>query len=471
MRIEELLAVLKRAPLIASVQADSETPLDDPQILLRLARASMHEGVQVLRLQGTENIRTIRAATDVPIIGLIKRKYDGSEVYITPTSSEVDELLDLDCEVVALDATERVRPEGARLDALVNRIHAAGRLAMADCDTAASILYALKCGADLIGTTLSGYTPDSNPTQGPDFRLLEEAVASGKPAIAEGRYADPWQAEAAMLMGAAGVVVGGALNDPIKQTARFKMAVDRYEGPVGAVDIGGTWMRYALFDDDRRIVRREQVATLKTFDERLEWIRSQAAFDGVSRLGIGTGGTVHPGSTIIVESKPTIPDNERHMFLPLQIGGCVERVVALNDGLATAWGHYCHPRFAGRRVATLALGTGVGFGLVDRGQILMGTQGGYPRLNDVPTVLGETFEELLGGAALTKDPDDHQKSRAMEAGRCAVQLIQNLYFPDVIVVCGGVGLSDWLDLGLPKSPYGADAGLFGAEALVRYRPF
>lgn len=281
------------------------------------------------------------------------------------------------------------------------------------------------------------------------------------------------------MIGANGVVIGGALNDPIKQTRRFVSAAEHYLGSVGAVDIGGTWMRYALFGIEGEIVRREQVKTISTFEGRLEWIRAQVKLDGVDRLGISTGGTVDPHLNLVTESKEIINDNVNKSFLLLEMDDTFAKlskgknmhVQALNDGLATAWGHYCHPQFAGKRVATLALGTGVGFGLVDKGQILMGQNGGYPRINDIPTVLGETFEDLLGGAALTPDPTPTQKLRAIEAGHCAVQLINSLYYPDEIVVCGGVGLCDWMDLGLPKSPYGADAGLYGAAALVRFRPF
>lgn len=470
MRVADLLKLLEQCPIVASVQADEGMPLDLPATIWALAESSLNQGVKVFRFQGAENIRYVRGRFDGPIIGLIKKQYPDSEVYITPTAKEVDSLIELGCEIIALDATPRKRPDGADLASLVYRIHRNGKLAVADCDTPASLFWAEEAGADIISTTLSGYTPDSKSQTEPDFDLLRQAILTGKPVMAEGRYMDPWQVEAALIMGAKGVVIGGALNDPIKQTKRFVSAADHFTGPVGAVDIGGTWMRYALISAEGEILRREKVETLPTKEERLEWIKVQVLSDKVSRLGVSTGGTVVPVSSFVIESKPVIPDNHGSIFSTILFPG-TELVQALNDGLATAWGHYCHPQFAGKRVATLALGTGVGFGLVDKGQILMGQHGEYPRINDIPTVLGETFEDLLGGAALTPDPTPTQKLRAIEAGHCALQLINSLYYPDEIVVCGGVGLCDWMDLGLPKSPFGADAGLYGAAALVRFRPF
>ncbi len=471
MRVADLLKLLEECPIVASVQADEGMPLDFPPTIWSLAESSLNQGVKVLRLQGTENIRYVRQRFDGPIIGLIKKQYPDSEVYITPTAKEVARLIELGCEVIAFDATPRHRPNNESLSTLVKKIHQAGRLALADCDSLESCRFAADSGADILSTTLCGYTPDSPPAVSPNFELVRVAMGLGKPVLAEGRYSEPWQVEVATMMGAKGVVIGGAINDPIKQTKRFVSAANHFSGPVGAVDIGGTWMRYALFGLDGEIVRREKIETLPTAKERLEWIQSQVLLDKVERVGISSGGTVHPHTNTVIESKPFIPDNEWCWFdriFPLPRIGNVQ---ALNDGLATAWGHYCHPQFAGRRVATLALGTGVGFGLVDKGQMLMGQHGGYPRINDIPTVLGETFEELLGGAALTPDPTPTQKLRAIEAGHCAVQLINSLYYPDEIVVCGGVGLCDWMDLGLPKSPFGADAGLYGAAALVRFRPF
>lgn len=436
--------------------------MEDIDTLLRCARASLGEGVQVLRLQGAPTIRAIREETQVPIIGLIKREYPGSPVYITPTLCEVDDLLQTGCEVIALDGTARPRPGGETFANLVARIHEAGRLVMADCDTVESARLALEQGADLVGTTLSGYTADSEEVSGPDLAMVRELAKLGAPVIAEGRYSGLWQVQAARTAGALAVVIGGALNDPVKQTRSFLQAATLGTREVVAVDIGGTWIRAATVSGSTEIRGFAKAPLPQSRAGRAEWILSQCDHRGIYEVGISTGGTIAPQSAVVVEAKPIIPDHEGTDFradLPRV------RLTALNDGLATAWGHACLPEFAGLRVATLALGTGVGCGIVDRGEILMGPQGEYPRLNDIVLKGGATFEDLLGGAALTPNPSARDIAQANEAAKSAVELITNLYYPDVIVVCGGVGLSNWLEIDAVRSPLGAQSGIWGAAAL------
>lgn len=462
---DQLLVLLNECPIIASVQASPGSPLEDPNTLLQMAQASLGEGVRVLRLQGVENIRTIRAGTKAPTIGLIKRDYPGSEVYITPTLAEVDALIELGCEVIALDGTSRSRPGGASLAALIARIHVAGRLAMADCDTLGSMRYAAEAGADILSSTLSGYTQESSMSSGPDFGLVRQAGVLGKPVLAEGRYASPAEARAALQIGAAGVVIGGALNDPVKNTRAFVKGVGGASGPVGAVDIGGTWIRFGVHDG-RGFGEIERAPLPQTHAKRIDWIIERVRVNGVLSLGIATGGTVDPVTGVVWESKPIIPDNVGVSYESVaHQTGCL--VATLNDGLATAWGHACHPDFAGQRVATLALGTGVGFGWVDRGRLMMGPKGAYPRLNDVATSQG-SFEDLLGGAALSPNPTPAQIERALQAARSALEMVRTLFYPDLVVRCGGVGLAPWMELDAVPSPFGHDAGLHGAAAIARW---
>ncbi len=496
---EELLAILQACPLVASVQASEGSPLEDPGTLARMALASAGEGVGLLRVQGLENISAVREGTALPCIGLIKRHYEDSIVYITPTLVEVDALLHAGVEIVALDATARPRPGDAWLHELVARIHEAGRLAMGDCDTLESILHALDAGCDVVGTTLSGYTSSSPARLGPDLELVRSAAAVGVPVLAEGRFGEPWHAAAALRAGAIGVVVGGALNDPVKQTRAFLAVCKSVEGPIGAVDLGGTWLRYGVFDARWKLLDTERTPTPASPDERLGWIRSRIRESGVRRVGVGAGGVIDPRTGEVWRSKPLIPEHEGTVFafdVP---------TLALNDGLATAWGHACHPRFAGTRVATIALGTGVGFGIVDHGRPLMGPRGEPSHLNDVPTPWG-SFEELLGGHALSAEPNPAQVAAAREAGVAAIHLVRALFHPEHIVVCGGVGLAllgsgirdrgsgsrdqgseggrsepprtsggegaggEGSLSGATPSPFGEDAGLYGAAALALYPP-
>lgn len=466
-----VLDLLKSCPLVASVQADPGTPCAEPETLARMAQASLDQGVRVLRLQGVENIRHVRAKTGAPTIGLIKRRYEGSDVYITATAAEVRALLELGCEIIALDGTARPRPVET-LAELIEMIHAGGALVMADCDTAESARFAAALGADLVGTTLAGYTADRSLTDGPDLELLREIRDTvAVPIIAEGRYSQRWHVEAALRVGATAVVVGGALNDPIKQTRALMPVPVPGDQQVGAVDIGGTWLRFGLFDADWQLTSIDRTPNPGDKRQCLAWIRERIEAHAVSRVGVGTGGIVDPHSGQVWTAKEYLmPDHIGIVFNEETLGVPTH---AFGDGHATAWGHACLPRFAGRRVATLALGTGVGAGYVQDGRIWAGRKGEYPRINDLPTAGGATYEDLLGGLHLTREPDEAQKARAVAALEGALEAVRHLYFPDDVVVAGSVGLSPWLAphlerLGATPSPFGPDAGLHGAAALALF---
>lgn len=468
MTLPDLLALFKQAPLVASSQASDGSPLADPETLRMLADSSLMAGVKVLRLQGVEAIRHIQGKTKAPVIALIKRHYDDSPVYITPTMAEVDALLSTDAEAIGLDATQRPRPGGASLQELLAKVHQNGRLAMADCDTLESAIEAERMGFDFVGTTLAGYTENRPMSNGPDLELLRSMVQNlSIPVIAEGRYSESWQVQAAMRIGAAAVVMGAALNDTPTLTKRYFQAATAPAEEVGAFDIGGTWLRFGRFSAAGELLQSERIPLPPNPKERLDWMKAQISMTGVGKVGVGTGGVVDPKTGTVTLAKAIIPNHVGSEFSERTLG---VPTVALNDGLATAWGHACRPEYAGRRVATVAIGTGVGFGIVDRGRILMGSGGEPPHLNDLPFAAGGSLEEALGGDALGAEVSDEEKRRALLAARQAVQTVKSLFHPDDLVVCGGVGLADWMDLAIPKSPYGADAGLYGAAALALWPP-
>ena len=225
-----------------------------------------------------------------------------------------------------------------------------------------------------------------------------------------------------------------------------------------AVDIGGTWTRAALFHG-WKLVESWRISTSEVVDRRA-WILEQTCDVGVDTVAISSGGTVDPVALEVVEANEIIPGTYVGTTFVLPDAN----VVALNDGLATAWGHACLPQYAGRRVATLTLGTGLGFGFVANGQIHMGDRGEYARLNDLAGPSGPSFEEVLAGNQ--RFPPEVRR----EAAQRAVAAIRNLFFPDAIVLSGGVGLHEDLGLELPSSPFGEDAGLYGAAALALFPP-
>ncbi|HLO98741.1 MAG TPA: hypothetical protein VK171_09125, partial [Fimbriimonas sp.] len=151
--------MLEDCPLIVSAQATPGAAVDDPETLFKLAKSSVDQGIQFVRLEGAENIRFIKPRIGMPVIGLIKKRHGANPIYITPTMQEVRRLLALECEVIAVDASRGERPDGSTLDEMVAYAHERGALVMADCDCEDTILHALECDVDLIGTTLAGYTP------------------------------------------------------------------------------------------------------------------------------------------------------------------------------------------------------------------------------------------------------------------------------------------------------------------------
>lgn len=213
--------------LIVSCQALENEPLHGSDIMARMAIAAEMGGAVGIRANTPEDIRAIRAAVKLPIIGIYKREYEDSEVYITPTFAEAQAVAEAGADMIALDATPRPRPRGETLDQLIDRIHRELDLpVMADCSTVEEGLRAAELGADVVSSTLAGYTPYSRKTEGPDFEMLAELLDRlAIPIFAEGRFHTPEQVARALEMGCYAVVVGGAITRPQEITARFTAAI------------------------------------------------------------------------------------------------------------------------------------------------------------------------------------------------------------------------------------------------------
>lgn len=218
----ELLERL-RGKLVVSCQAGPESPLRDPYIISRLALAAERGGAAGLRIQGFADVEAVRAVTGLPIIGLTKTDREDTEVYITPTAAEGVRLAELGADIVALDATSRPRPEP--LGEMFAAVHAAGARVMADISTLEEARAALDAGADIVSTTMSGYTPYSRQLAGPDWTLLAELRGAGLPFAAEGRFNTPQDAVRALSEGAQFVVVGSAITRPDVITGWFVQAI------------------------------------------------------------------------------------------------------------------------------------------------------------------------------------------------------------------------------------------------------
>lgn len=215
-----------RGGLIVSCQAYPGEPLREPDIMARVASAAEAGGAVGVRVQGLDDIAMTRKRVGVPVIGLWK---DGTEpVFITPTLGHARAVRDADADVVALDGTRRQRPDGLDLAQTIAALRADGDvLVMADCGCLDDAVAARDAGADLVGTTLAGYTADRPKTTGPDLELIH-AIARrlpDVPVIAEGRVHTPAQARRAVEAGAFAVVVGTAITHPTTITGWFADSV------------------------------------------------------------------------------------------------------------------------------------------------------------------------------------------------------------------------------------------------------
>ena len=187
-----------------------------------MALAAAQGGAAGIRAEGVADIAAIRHAVGLPLIGLLKRRREGFDVYITPGFDDAAAIVAAGCDVVALDATAG-RRDGEAVETLIARIRRElGVAVMADIATVAEGLAAAALGADYVGTTLAGYTPARAASVGPDLALLGELVARCPvPVVAEGRFETPAQVARAFELGAFAVVVGTAITNPREITRRF----------------------------------------------------------------------------------------------------------------------------------------------------------------------------------------------------------------------------------------------------------
>jgi len=214
-----------RGGLVVSCQAPPGDPLHGATFMAAMARAAVLGGAVGIRADGPADVQAVRQAVDVPVIGLWKQGAEG--VYITPTVDHARVVAEAGAEIVAIDATGRPRPDRSTVPEVVaglRRTHHC--LVMADVSTLEEGAAAAAAGADLVATTLSGYTPYSRQRSGPDLELVAALAARvGVPVVAEGRIATPREARAALNAGAWTVVVGGAITRPQLIAARFVAAL------------------------------------------------------------------------------------------------------------------------------------------------------------------------------------------------------------------------------------------------------
>ncbi len=227
MDIEGLVSSLK-GKLIVSVQAYEKEPLRRPDIMAAMALACVQGGAAAIRCQGISDISAIKGQVTVPVIGLWKEGHEG--VYITPTLRHARACVMAGADVVALDASDRPRPDGRSFEETVAALRDEDVCLMADCRSIEDVRRGFAAGCDICSTTLSHgvAATDCTMADGPDIALLEQAVSEfpDRPVVCEGRVHIPDDARKAMDAGAWSVVVGTAITHPTSITSWFKSALE-----------------------------------------------------------------------------------------------------------------------------------------------------------------------------------------------------------------------------------------------------
>ncbi|HZC43775.1 MAG TPA: putative N-acetylmannosamine-6-phosphate 2-epimerase [Acidobacteriaceae bacterium] len=427
-------AALKHV-LVVSCQAAPGDPLENIDALRRIALACLQGGAGGLRLNGGECVAAVRPDTSVPIIGLKKAYLDG-RLRITPNFAAAAELADAGSDVIALDCTNRVWPAGEPWHQLIQRIHEELHLpVMADIATLAEARAAAAAGADMIGTTLYGYTEQTEQADGFNWSLLADIIRDiRRPVVAEGHISTPEEAKRAIMAGAWCVVVGSAITRPGVITAGFVRAVRQWQKPGSAigVDIGGTWIKAGLVDQDgciRFSVRvqtgarggREAIAaaTAAAIDQVLQSAR-QNYVEPIG-LGIASAGVIDVSGGTVFAATENLPGwtgfnlrafAEQRFQLPTYIENDAHSAV-----LAEL--HFGFARHL-RDFVAVTIGTGIGGGIVVDRKLLRGQHGfagsfGHTsiRQNGRPCTCGRAgcLEAYVSASALRSEFRDRSDGR------------------------------------------------------------
>lgn len=216
--------------LVASCQALENEPLHSSFIMSKMALAAMEGGAVGIRANSKEDILAIKKEVPLPVVGIVKRDYPDSEVFITATRKEVDELIESGCEMIAMDATQRKRPNGEQLAEIVSyvKINHPHIQLMADISTLEDAMEAERLGFDCVSTTLYGYTNETKEHKlyDNDFEFIKNVLKNiSIPVVAEGNVMTPEMAKRVITLGAYSVVVGGAISRPQQITNRFVEAI------------------------------------------------------------------------------------------------------------------------------------------------------------------------------------------------------------------------------------------------------
>lgn len=229
--LPELFAKIRNG-LIVSCQAPVDSPLHEPAVIAAIAEATVNQGAVGVRIDTPQHIQAVRCRVTAPIIGLWKQQIAGSEVYITPEFRHAQAIADAGADLIAIDATLRPRPAEETLVNFITKIHTQlNKPVMADVDSLEAAIAAAAAGADCIGTTLYGYTAQTQHLKPPGLGLLAKIVCRLEvPTICEGGINNPWTAQMAIKLGAFAVVVGADITGVDLKTQAYCKALSDQAG-------------------------------------------------------------------------------------------------------------------------------------------------------------------------------------------------------------------------------------------------
>jgi putative N-acetylmannosamine-6-phosphate epimerase/predicted NBD/HSP70 family sugar kinase len=430
--------------LVVSCQAFAGDPLDDTDAIRRIARAAVAAGAAGLRLNSAEHIAAIRRDTDLPIIGIKKQYFDG-QLRITPDFAAAAELAAAGVDIIALDCTNRPLIGGEPWQRIIERIHRElNLLVMADIATLGEALAAAGAGADIIGTTLNGYTEATKGNDAFDWSLLKELVRqTGRPIIAEGHISTPEEAKRALQSGAWSVVVGSAITRPGTITAGFVAALARksLNTPAIGVDIGGTSVKAGWVDRQGNVdlvtrmptkasEGRDSIAAV--IEQVIEIVLAAGRSAGLepAGLGIASAGAIDVAKGTVFAATENLPGwtgfnlrafAEGRFHLPTYVANDAHAAVLaeLRFGLGSSLTDF----------VAITLGTGIGGGIVSGGKLLSGQHGfagtlGHQtiRFDGRPCNCGRLgcLEAYVSAAALMREYQGQHEATADEISRLAL---------------------------------------------------
>ncbi len=486
MKCSTKLPVNLRDKLIVSCQAFDGSPFRHPDCMARFAQAAVEGGAAGIRANGPEDIRAIRQAVDVPIIGIWKAEQDDGKILITPSFEAAQKLVEAGATLVAVDCTFRGQRYGA-LDRLQHIKQELGVPVLADIATVEEAVQAAQAGADAVLSTMRGYTPETEHVRAFEPSFIAQLVpAVDVPVLAEGHIQRPEEVRAALDAGAYAIVVGSAITRPELITRTFVSALEewrRLKDPkrifIG-IDLGATNTKSGLVTNHGELVSQSVIPTpwdqgrdalLKHLAHCVDVCRDEAQVRGLQpdAIGLATAGWVDPNSGEVVYATENLPEwtgTNPGLYLRETFG---LPVAVENDANALA---VAEKQFGAAKNAfdfvCVTLGTGVGGGCYIGGRLNRGSHFFANALGHIPIVPGGRhctcgksgcLESYANASALMRYAA-HGNFRSCEdviaaanAGdsnaRCAVRTlakhlamgcasIVNILDPDMLILGGGL---------------------------------